>query len=161
MLLGFFNEGDGHIWPTQPQRALERLTARLAAGKLPRRGLGAEGPPASPARETNSSSHWATSALSQLKSRIGILGRIGDSAWHKEVCHAEVVRCATGEARTSRASGRCQEAKGDRSESAAGPDSTEGGRCWSQLDRRAYRGGILVSDENCGKTSPTICRARI
>ena len=42
-----------------------------------------------------------TSALSQLKSRIGNFGRISDAAWHKEVCHAEVVRGSVDEARTS------------------------------------------------------------
>ena len=41
------------------------------------------------------------SALSQLKSRIGNFGRIGNAAWHKEVCHAEVVRCSPDETRTS------------------------------------------------------------
>src|SRR5438552_17516985 len=88
-----------------------------------------------------------TSALSQLRSRIGNFGRIGDAAWHKEVCHAEVVCRSPDEARTSRASGRCQEAKGDRAESSPCSDSAEGRRRWSQLDRRANCRGLLVSDE--------------
>src|ERR1051325_10043778 len=42
-----------------------------------------------------------TSALAQLKSRVGNSRRIRDAAWHKEVCHAKVVCRSTDEARTS------------------------------------------------------------
>jgi hypothetical protein len=76
-----------------------------------------------------------TSALSQLKSRLGNFGRNGDSAWHKEVCHAEVVYRSTDEARTSRASRRCQEAERNRAESSTRADSSQGRCRWSKLDR--------------------------
>src|SRR5215470_10781942 len=89
-----------------------------------------------------------TSALSRLKSRIGNLGRIGDAAWHKEVCHAEVVYRSTDEARTSRAAERCQKAQGNRAESSPCSDFAQGRCRWSQLDRRAHRRGLRVSDEN-------------
>ena len=44
--------------------------------------------------------HQGTSALAQLKSRVGNSRRISDAGWHKEVCHAKVVRRSTDEART-------------------------------------------------------------
>src|SRR5262249_37865874 len=103
----------------------------------------------------------ATSALSLLKSRIGIFGRIGDAAWHKEVCHAEVVYRAADEARTSRASERCQEAEGNGAESPTCTDSAQGRCRRAPLDRRAHCRGLRVPDENCGETSPTIRRAGI
>src|SRR5262249_19321487 len=76
-----------------------------------------------------------TSALSQIKSRVGISGRIGEAAWHKGVCHAEGLCRSTDEARTSWASERCQEAEGDWAKSAACADSAQGRCRWSELDR--------------------------
>jgi hypothetical protein len=38
---------------------------------------------------------FQASASSRLKCRIGRFIRIGDPAWHKEVCHAEAVCRAT------------------------------------------------------------------
>src|SRR5438132_9682332 len=70
------------------------------------------------------------------------------AAWHKEVCHAEVVYRSTDEARTSRAAERCQKAQGHRTESSTCSDVAQGRRRWSKLDRRAHRRGLRVSDEN-------------
>src|ERR1700730_13754486 len=70
----------------------------------------------------------APSALSRLKCRVGKFRRIGHAAWHKEVCHAEVVRGAADGSRTGGASECCQEAEGNGPESSACSDSAEGRR---------------------------------
>src|SRR5712692_3259806 len=88
------------------------------------------------------------SALSQLKVRVARFGRIGDSAWHKEVCHAEEVRRTADGSRAQRASRCYQEAQGDGSEGATCSDFAEGGRRRAELDRRADRRGVFVSDQN-------------
>src|SRR3989442_3911354 len=54
---------------------------------------------------------------------------------HKEVCHAEVVYRSTDEARTSRASARCQKTERDRAKDSACSDSAQGRRRWAELDR--------------------------
>ena len=54
---------------------------------------------------------------------------------------------------------RYQETQGYGTKSSACPDSAEGRRRRAELDRRAYRRGVFVSDENGREASTTAGRA--
>ena len=56
---------------------------------------------------------------------------------------------------------RCQEAEGDGPEGAACPDPAQGRRRRPELDRRADRRGVRVSDENGREAPPAARRARV
>src|SRR5271157_3931354 len=100
-----------------------------------------------------------SSALSRLKCRVGKFRRIGDPAWHKEVCHAENLHSAPDGSRAHGTSKRCEETERDRSKGSACPDSAESRRRRSELERRAYRRGLFVPDENGGEASTAVGRA--
>src|SRR6185436_9830569 len=104
--------------PRAAGRSAARLPRRSAHDRRPeeRTGVGGGG---------LLYSQRQTSALSQLKSRVGKVGRIGDSAWHKEVCHAEKVRRATDGSGAGRASVGDQKVEGDGTKGSARSDSSE------------------------------------
>src|SRR5271166_3184061 len=102
-----------------------------------------------------------TSALSQLRIRVGGFSRIADDVGNKEVPYEqEVYRSADGSG-TGRVGDRHQEVEGDEPESAACPDLAQGGRGGPELDRPSDRRGIRVPNTDGGERSSASRRARL